>query len=89
MGPTRLHLSDSALRILDTEMPPDTLIYITVRAFNRVGLSSERSSDGFQIDITPPNVMTPPTIDNTKGVIVDGTQVNSKYFKGSVSVFLR
>ena len=70
-----MHLTDSAFTILDDEQPSGTTIYITVRAYNRVGLWNEHSSNGFQIDSTAPDVVKPPVMDATKGVIRDDTQV--------------
>ena len=73
---TRLHLTESSFTVLDRDLPVETMIYITVRAYNRVGLWSERSSDGFKIDDSAPEIIQPPMIDSTKGVILNGTQVN-------------
>ena len=63
--------------ILDDNLPTRTTIYITVRAYNRVGLWSERSSNGFQIDESVPEVVQEPVMDATMGVIRNGSQVNS------------
>ena len=79
---TRLHLTESSFTILDKLLPIETTIYITVRAYNRVGLWSERSSDGFKIDDSAPEIVKSPIIDPTKGVIVNGTQVNLLYSSG-------
>ncbi len=72
---TQLHLTDSVFKILDNELMLGVTIYVTVRAYNRVGLWQERSSNGFQIDITPPDVIQAPKMDTTKGTINEGSQV--------------
>ena len=75
MERSRLHLTESAIRILPIEVPIATTIYITVRVYNRAGLWSDCTSNGFQIDETPPIAKNEPTMDTSRGVIVKGTQV--------------
>ena len=72
----KLHLTDSAFKVLDNELPTGTMVYVTVRAYNQAGLWSEHSSDGILIDATSPDVIQPPGPDTTKGVIVSGSQVD-------------
>ena len=81
MEASKLHLTESAMRILNVEMPIATTIYITVRAYNRAGLWSDCTSDGFQIDNTPPIVKIQPTMDTSRGVIITGTQVKIRQLK--------
>ncbi|XP_078701246.1 uncharacterized protein LOC144927586 [Branchiostoma floridae x Branchiostoma belcheri] len=70
-----LHLSETAVVTLTTPMPADTTIYVTVKAFNKAGLSVERSSDGFLIDATAPTVTTRTAIDLSWGSLKADTQV--------------
>ncbi|XP_078700910.1 uncharacterized protein LOC144927390 [Branchiostoma floridae x Branchiostoma belcheri] len=70
-----LHLSETAVVTLTTPMPADTTIYVTVKAFNKAGLSVERSSDGFLIDATAPTVTTRAAIDLSSGSLKADTQV--------------
>ena len=81
MEASKLHLTENAMRVLDVEMPIAKTIYITVRAFNRAGLWSDCTSDGFRIDDSPPIVKTPPTMDTSRGVIITGTQVKIRRLK--------
>ncbi|XP_072034094.1 uncharacterized protein [Amphiura filiformis] len=72
---TTLHLTDSVFKILDAKLPIGVTMYVTIRVYNRVGLWRERSSNGFQIDSTPPEMLQPPAMDSTKGTINEGSQV--------------
>ena len=56
-------------------MPINTDIYITVRAYNRLGMWSEATSNGFRVDSSPPDIIDVPTVDKTVGMAVKNTQV--------------
>ncbi|XP_022100380.1 uncharacterized protein LOC110984469 isoform X2 [Acanthaster planci] len=73
---TRIELSEGALIFLPVsdQLPVDTDIYITVRAYNRVSAWSEATSNGFRVDSSPPDVVDPPAA-KSKGVAVQNTQV--------------
>ncbi|XP_078661603.1 uncharacterized protein LOC144905733 [Branchiostoma floridae x Branchiostoma belcheri] len=75
LPPSPLHLSETAVVTLTTPMPADTKIYVTVKAFNKAGLSVERSSDGSLIDATAPTVTTRTAIDLSWGSLKANTQV--------------
>ncbi len=81
LSSARIELSESALMFLSDsdQMRKNTDIYITVRAYNRVGLWSEASSNGFRVDRSPPRVKHPPVVDKKVGVIVKNTQVKVKF----------
>ncbi|XP_022088109.1 uncharacterized protein LOC110977889 isoform X2 [Acanthaster planci] len=74
---TRIELSEDALIFLPAsdQLPVGNDIYITVRAYNRVGLQSEATSNGFRVDPSPPDVVNIPAVDKTVGVAVQNTQV--------------
>ncbi len=71
MDTTRLHLADSVFHILDANLNGGATIYVTVRVYNRVGLWGERSSNGFKIDTTSPDLTQAPKMDPSKGTIHD------------------
>ncbi|XP_071784665.1 uncharacterized protein [Asterias amurensis] len=77
LSSTRIELSQSALMFLSEsdQMLENTDIYITVRAYNGLGMWSESTSNGFRVDSSPPEVIQEPTIDGTVGVVVRNTQV--------------
>ncbi|XP_033637440.1 uncharacterized protein LOC117298344 isoform X1 [Asterias rubens] len=77
LSSTRIELSQSALMFLSEsdQMLDNTDIYITVRAYNGLGMWSEATSNGFRVDSSPPRVIQEPTIDGTFGVAVTNTQV--------------
>ncbi|XP_038057739.1 uncharacterized protein LOC119729229 [Patiria miniata] len=74
---TRIELSEDALIFLSAadQMPVGTDIYITVRAYNRLGMWSQATSNGFRVDSSPPDVVDAPAVDETQGMAVTNTQV--------------
>ena len=60
------------------QLPIGTDIYITVRAYNRLGMWSEATSNGFRVDSSPPDVLDAPAVDETKGMAVRNTQVKTR-----------
>ena len=62
-------------------MPENVLIYITIRAYNRAGLWTEASSNGFKVDSSPPVVVTIPANDKSFGEFVPNTQVRNAIYK--------
>ena len=76
---TRIELSEEALIFLSEsdQLPTSTDIYITVRAYNPLGMWSEATSNGFRVDFSPPDAVEGPTVDETVGVAVKNTQVKT------------
>ncbi|XP_038071216.1 uncharacterized protein LOC119740085 [Patiria miniata] len=74
---TRIELSEDALIFLSDsdQMPIGTDIYVTVRAYNRLGSWSQATSSGFRVDSSPPDVVNAPAVDETFGTAVQNTQV--------------
>ena len=62
-------------------MPENVLIYITIRAYNRAGLWTEASSNGFKVDSSPIVVDTIPALGNSFGVLVPNTQVRNYFMQ--------
>ncbi|XP_038050780.1 uncharacterized protein LOC119723938 isoform X2 [Patiria miniata] len=77
LSSTRIELSEDALIFLSAsdQMPVGTDIYVTVRAYNRLGMWSQATSNGFRVDSSPPDVVVAPAIDQTLGMAVTNTQV--------------
>ncbi|XP_019633113.1 PREDICTED: uncharacterized protein LOC109476570 [Branchiostoma belcheri] len=73
LGLTRLHLTNVAVKT-GLSLPVNTLIYVTVKAYNRVGMSVETTSNGFRVDTSAPTVTTAVHFDHTHGSFVSGTQ---------------
>ncbi|XP_022103276.1 uncharacterized protein LOC110986013 isoform X2 [Acanthaster planci] len=74
---TRIELSEDAMIFLPVsgQLPIGTDIYITVRAYNRLGMWSEAISNGFRVDSSRPDVVNTPAVDETRGVAVRNTQL--------------
>ncbi|XP_022102003.1 uncharacterized protein LOC110985345 [Acanthaster planci] len=74
---TRIELSEDALRFLPAsdQLPVGTDIYITVRAYNRLVMWIEATSNGFRVDSSPPDVVDAPAVDETQGMAVRNTLV--------------
>ncbi|XP_072033178.1 uncharacterized protein [Amphiura filiformis] len=51
------HHSEFALHVLENPLPINVTLYVTVRAYNRAGLWTESSSDGFAVDDTEPLIV--------------------------------
>ncbi|XP_052082956.1 uncharacterized protein LOC127720416 [Mytilus californianus] len=64
-----------------TEIPTETRIYITVRAYNKAGLYSEATSNGFLVDDTPPVFTRKPALYNEIGSIIKNSIVYRSCFK--------
>ncbi|GAB1603526.1 uncharacterized protein LOC115216576 [Argonauta hians] len=58
---------------LNLNLPLNTLLYVTVKGYNNVGLTSTGSSIGFYIDKTPPKVLMPPKVLNLEKMTPNGT----------------
>ncbi|XP_071954211.1 uncharacterized protein [Antedon mediterranea] len=69
------HLSESAFTTLNFDLPLNTKIFVTVKAYNKVGLSAKRTSDGFIVDVTPPKIIKSIEMSTRAGVAVSTTQV--------------
>ncbi|XP_063399976.1 uncharacterized protein LOC134684607 [Mytilus trossulus] len=68
MAPVELHITQvAAVPNLSPLLPVEKTIYITVRVYNRAGLWSEASSNGFKVDDTVP-VITGPTFPQNFGL---------------------
>ncbi|XP_071123173.1 uncharacterized protein [Mytilus edulis] len=69
VSPTELHLTEVlALNDLSLTLPVNQKIYLTIRAYNRAGLWTESSSNGFIVDITAPVVSTSLTFAKDYGI---------------------
>eukprot|EP00058_Branchiostoma_floridae_P022361 XP_002607851.1 hypothetical protein BRAFLDRAFT_117282 [Branchiostoma floridae] len=73
VGNTQLHLTNVAVKT-GLSLPVNTMIYITVMAYNHVGMSVETTSNGFRVDTSAPTVTTAVHFDHTHGSLVSGTQ---------------
>ncbi|XP_035676037.1 uncharacterized protein LOC118415485 [Branchiostoma floridae] len=73
VGVTQLHLTNVAVKT-GLSLPVNTMIYVTVKAYNRVGMSVETTSNGFRVDTSAPTVTTAAHFDQTHGSLVSGTQ---------------
>ncbi|ESO83749.1 hypothetical protein LOTGIDRAFT_168990 [Lottia gigantea] len=62
-------------------LPVDIPLYITVTAYNKAGLSSESTSDGFIIDTTPPTVTKQLTLSSTFASILPSAIICRTGFK--------
>ncbi|KAI8507103.1 hypothetical protein Bbelb_155420, partial [Branchiostoma belcheri] len=70
----KLHLTDVAIAT-NVSLPENTAVYVTVTAYNRVGLAVETSSNGFIVDTSAPTVTSPARVNQTHGSGVEGTQI--------------
>ncbi|XP_064635756.1 uncharacterized protein LOC135492940 [Lineus longissimus] len=69
VGPTGLAFKTGV------SLPIDTRIYITVKATNHLGLSSQRTSNGFIVDSTAPSFTMKPRLFNEAGSGAADTQI--------------
>ncbi|XP_046570853.1 uncharacterized protein LOC124279103 [Haliotis rubra] len=78
LEPTNAGLEEAIFQTLprDNQLPLGQTLYTTVRAYNKAGLYSEVTSNGFVIDITPPEVVVTPGILDGYGSIVAGTSIS-------------
>ncbi|XP_078664145.1 uncharacterized protein LOC144907216 [Branchiostoma floridae x Branchiostoma belcheri] len=70
----KLHLTDVAIAT-NVSLPEKTTVYVTVTAYNRVGLAVETTSNGFIVDTSAPTVTSPARVNQTHGSGVEGTQI--------------
>ncbi|XP_033124572.1 uncharacterized protein LOC117122905, partial [Anneissia japonica] len=75
MGIRKHHLSETVFTTLNTDLPLHTRIYVTVRAYNKAGQTAERTSDGFVIDTTAPQIIRSIKMSTSAGVAAQETQV--------------
>ena len=70
-------LVEQALRLLpeSAPLPLDSPVFITVVASNPLGLRSRATSRAFRVDTSPPLLVQAPTVDATRGRVVNGSQV--------------
>ncbi|CAH1250571.1 Hypp8876 [Branchiostoma lanceolatum] len=73
LGVTQLHLTNVAVKT-GLSLPVNTMIFITVTAYNNLGMSVETTSNGFHVDTSAPIVTTAVHFDHTHGSLVSGTQ---------------
>ncbi|CAC5401969.1 unnamed protein product [Mytilus coruscus] len=75
--PTKLPFTDKFL-LTDVQLPLEKRIYITIRAYNKVGLFSESTSNGFKIDLSAPMIIDSPFLSHDLGSAIEGSvQVRS------------
>ncbi|XP_052095905.1 uncharacterized protein LOC127731087 [Mytilus californianus] len=75
--PTKLPFTDKFL-MTDVQLPLEKRIYITIRVYNKVGLFSESTSNGFKIDLSAPVIIARPFLSHDLGSAIDGSdQVRS------------
>ncbi|XP_066300263.1 uncharacterized protein [Branchiostoma lanceolatum] len=74
MSVKKLHLTDVAIAT-NVSLPEKTAIYVTVTAYNHVGMAVETTSNGFLVDTSVPNITSPARIEHIHGSVVEGTQV--------------
>ncbi|XP_052095904.1 uncharacterized protein LOC127731085 [Mytilus californianus] len=75
--PTKLPFTDIFL-MTDVQLPLEKRIYITIRAYNKVGLFSESTSNGFKIDLSAPVIIVSPFLSHDLGSAEEGSvQVRS------------
>ncbi|CAH1242187.1 Hypp6494 [Branchiostoma lanceolatum] len=74
MSVKKLHLTDVAIAT-NVSLPEKTAIYVTVTAYNHVGMAVETTSNGFIVDTSVPNITSPARIEHIHGSVVEGTQV--------------
>ncbi|XP_038050540.1 uncharacterized protein LOC119723761 [Patiria miniata] len=77
LSSTRIELSEDALTFLSDsgQLPISTDIYITVRAYNQLGLWSQATSNGFRVDSTPPDAVHAPAVSETQEMAFKNTQI--------------
>ncbi|CAG2198380.1 unnamed protein product [Mytilus edulis] len=74
--PKMLTLSDLVLLTdLPVLLPFGRRIYLTIRAYNKAGLYSESTSNGFKIDISAPEIVEKPSFSSDLASIVPGSTV--------------
>ncbi|XP_052067298.1 uncharacterized protein LOC127706680 [Mytilus californianus] len=66
---TKLHLTETAaIYNISLGLPLNQRIFVTVRAYNKVGLWSESTSNGFLVDTSAPVIKTTPTFSADFGI---------------------
>ncbi|XP_067684738.1 uncharacterized protein [Haliotis asinina] len=83
LEPTNAGLEEVIFHTLsrDHQLPVGQTLYTTVRAYNKAGLYSEVTSNGFVVDITPPEVVVGSGILDGYGSIVAGTSISRTTLK--------
>lgn len=66
-----------------SNLPSTIRIYTSVRAYNKAGLWSVTSSDGFVVDTTPPIIHTPPFFNTTTFSLKPNTQYSRSIIQSS------
>lgn len=66
-----------------SNLPSTRRIYTSVKAYNKAGLWSVTSSDGFIVDTTPPIVHTPPFFNTTTRSLITNTQYSRSIVQAS------
>lgn len=66
----------------DEPLPLSIKLYLTIRAWNNVGMTMTSSADGFIVDISPPVFIHPVNYDFTQGSVYD----NSTIARNSIKV---
>ncbi|CAG2233138.1 unnamed protein product [Mytilus edulis] len=70
--PIQLHLTETAALLNSTnfnlDLPLNKRVYVTIRTYNKAGLWSESSSNGFIVDNTPPVMTKSPTFSADFGI---------------------
>jgi hypothetical protein len=69
---------------LNSPLPLNRLLYVSVRAVNMAGLTVTQWSNGFKVDTSPPAIVTEPKLDVTwAGSLAAGTQFDSSQVKAN------
>ena len=78
LASTRIELAEDALTFLPATqaIPEGAPVYITVRAYNQLGMWTEATSNGFQVDSSPPVVVKATVVDKMLGSVNLNTQVS-------------
>nr|XP_034314147.1 uncharacterized protein LOC105348718 isoform X1 [Crassostrea gigas] len=86
LSPQKLHLTTTAAVFnLSPELPVGKRVYVTVRAYNKVGLYTDSTSNGFLIDTTAPVISSGPQFASSFS-LVPGTQFYRTLMKVKWSV---
>ncbi|KAK3103765.1 hypothetical protein FSP39_021725 [Pinctada imbricata] len=82
MAPVDIHLTQVAAKPnLNISLPEGNRIYITVRGFNKAGLYTDATSDGFTIDISAPVIASGPIFSS-----LFSATGNSQFFRNTIKV---
>ncbi|KAK3101031.1 hypothetical protein FSP39_000383, partial [Pinctada imbricata] len=82
MAPVDIHLTQvTAKPNLNISLPEGNRIYITVRGFNKAGLYTDATSDGFLIDTSTPAITSGPTFSSLFSATGD-----AQFFRNTIKV---